>query len=298
MTASTTSTTSNTPVTILATLTVNGAPVPLGSVQFQDNGKPMAVVPVVGLNPAAGALAGTAKLVTRLTPGTHTILGIYSGAGNLLHPTGNVTPAITVTAAPQLTATKLTAVNNTTIPADYDVTATVLAEGSTVPTGTVTLNEPSLSATLNSIALNPAQAALGVSPELPAASGSQNGGIVSGDFNGDGIADFAAASDSATDATDGLPGQWRRNLPNQRGFGGQHGSDADRSQHSDHGRLQRRRHHRYRDDLRQRQWRGCDAGQRRRHLQAGASPAYHSASGKPVCVSGRYCHGGLQRRRD
>jgi len=198
MTASTTSTTSNTPVTILATLTVNGAPVPLGSVQFQDNGKPMAVVPVVGLSPAAGALPGTAKLVTRLAPGTHTIVGIYSGAGNLLHPTGNVTPTITVTAAPQLTATKLTAVNNTTIPADYDVTATVLAEGSTVPTGTVTLNEPSLSATLNSIALNPAQAALGVSPELPAASGSQNGGIVSCDFNGDGNPDFAAASDSAT----------------------------------------------------------------------------------------------------
>jgi hypothetical protein len=198
MTASTTSTTSNTPVTILATLTVNGAPVPLGTVQFLDNGKPMAVVPVVGLSPAAGALPGTGKLITRLTPGTHTILGIYSGAGNLLHPTGNVTPAITVTAAPQLTATKVTAVNNATLPADYDVTATVLAEGSTVPTGSLTLNEPSLNATLNTVALEPTQATLGVSPELPAASGSQNGAIVTGDFNGDGIPDFATASDSAT----------------------------------------------------------------------------------------------------
>jgi hypothetical protein len=197
MTASTTSATSNQPVTILATLTVNGTPVPLGSVQFQDNGKTISVVPVVGLNPAAGALPGTAKLVTRLTPGTHTILGIYSGAGNLLHPTGNVTPAITVTAAPQLTATKLTEVNNATIPADYDVTATVLAEGGTVPTGSVALNEPSLNATLNTVAIDPTQAALGVSPELPAASGSQNGGIVTGDFNGDGITDFAAASDSS-----------------------------------------------------------------------------------------------------
>jgi hypothetical protein len=80
--ASTARATNTTPITVVATLAVNGVPAPLGSVNFLDNGKLIAQVPVVGLTPASGLSPGTAKLVTRLTPGIHTMVGIYSGAGN------------------------------------------------------------------------------------------------------------------------------------------------------------------------------------------------------------------------
>ncbi len=121
-------------------------------------------------------------------------MGIYSGAGNLLHPTGGAAPPITITGTQQITTTSITATSDTGTPANYDVAAMVIAGGSTAPTGTLNLQEPSLNAALNSVALDPSKAVFGPAPEIPVATGSQNAAIVTGDFNGDGIPDFAAAS--------------------------------------------------------------------------------------------------------
>jgi len=192
LTASTPTATNTTPVTILATLTVNGAPVPLGSVNFMDNGKTIAQVPVVGLTPATGETAGTAKLVTRFATGTHQIVAIYSGAGNLLHPNGNGLQ-VTITGS-DITTTSISATNDVGSPANYDVTAMVIAGGMTPPTGTLSLQEPSLNAALNSVSLPAGKAVFGPASEIPVASGSQNAAIITGDFNGDGIMDFAATS--------------------------------------------------------------------------------------------------------
>jgi subtilase family serine protease len=192
MTASNTTPTADTPVTILATLTLGGAPVPYGSVSFSDNGKTIANIPVVGLSPAAGQVAGTARLVTRFSPGSHVIVGIYSGVGNLLHPTGGAAPPITVSASKQLTATSITTTSDTGTPANYDVTALVVAGGNTAPTGTVTLNEPSLDSTLGRATIDSSSVAFGPAPEIQVSSGPESSAIVTGDFNGDGIPDFAA----------------------------------------------------------------------------------------------------------
>ena len=193
LTSSTTTATNTTPVTILATVSINGAPVPVGSVNFLDNGKSIAQVQVVGLNPAPGATSGTATLVTRLAVGTHQIVGIYSGAGNLIHPFGNGMAPITVTGT-QITTTSVSATSDVGTPANYDVTAMVVAGGSTAPTGTLNLAEPSLNVALNNFALDPNATSFGPSPEIPVAKGSENATIVAGDFNGDGIPDFAATS--------------------------------------------------------------------------------------------------------
>jgi hypothetical protein len=199
MTSSTTTATNTTAVKIVAALTLDGAPVTLGSVNFMDNGKLFATVPVAGLNAAAGYQAGTATLTTRLTPGVHNFVGIYSGAGNLIHPNGNGIAPITVTGE-QITATSISAVSDAGSPANYDVTATVVAGGATAPSGTLTLTEPSIGtgggSTLRSVALDPSKAVLGPAAEIPVATGSQDSTIVSGDFNGDGIPDFAATSDT------------------------------------------------------------------------------------------------------
>jgi subtilase family serine protease len=192
MTASTTTATNLTPVTIQAVLTVNGAPVTQGTVNFMDNGKSIAQVQVVGLNPSAGAVSGTATLVKRLPVGTHEIVGIYSGAGNLIHPFGNGLPPITVTGE-QITNTILSATSDVGTPANYDVTASVVAGGLTAPTGTLTLEETSLSVPLNSAVLTPGTEVVGLTPST-SSTGSQNSAIVVGDFNGDGILDYAATS--------------------------------------------------------------------------------------------------------
>jgi Pro-kumamolisin, activation domain/Bacterial Ig-like domain (group 3)/FG-GAP-like repeat len=194
LTASSTTATNLTPVTLVATLTVNGTPATTGSIRFLDNGITIAQVPVVGLTPAAGMAAGTATLVTRLTPGNHTIVGIYSGAGNVLHPTGGAAPPITVTAAQQSVTTTISATNDVGTPANYDVTALVVAGGITAPTGTLTLQEPSLGVSLANVALDQNKAVSGPSPEIAVTTGSQSGLVITGDFNGDGIPDFAATS--------------------------------------------------------------------------------------------------------
>ncbi|HEX8811843.1 MAG TPA: Ig-like domain repeat protein, partial [Terracidiphilus sp.] len=196
MTESTTTATNTTPVSIVATLTLNGQPLPLGFVNFMDNGKTIATVPVVGLAPASGIAAGTATLTTRFTPGSHQIVGIYSGAGNLVHPTGNGLPPITVTETQQLTVSSVTAKSDAQTPGNYDVTGMVIAGGSTAPTGTLTLQEPSLRATLNTASIDPSKAVMGPAPEIPVATGSQNAFIITGDFNGDGIPDFAGTSNN------------------------------------------------------------------------------------------------------
>ena len=192
MTASATTATNLTPVTIQAVLTVNGVPVTQGTVNFLDNGKSIGQVQVVGLNPSAGAKSGTATLVKRLPVGTHEIVGIYSGAGNLIHPFGNGLPPITVTGE-QITNTILSATSDVGTPANYDVTASVVAGGLTAPSGTLTLEEPSLGFSLISSVLSPNTEVAGLTPAT-ASTGSQNSAIVVGDFNGDGILDYAATS--------------------------------------------------------------------------------------------------------
>jgi hypothetical protein len=197
MTASTYTATNTTPVTIQAALTVNGAPVTQGSVIFKDNGKVFAQVQVVGPYPSAGATSGMATLVTRLPVGTHQFTAQFSGVGtgaNLtLIPIGNGLAPIIVTGE-QITNTIVSATADVGTPTNYDVTALVVAGGTTAPSGTLTLEEPSLNFALNSAVLTPTTESFGLSPAIPSTTGSQNSAIVVGDFNGDGIMDYAAIS--------------------------------------------------------------------------------------------------------
>jgi hypothetical protein len=199
MTASTYTATNTTPVTIQAAVTVNGAPVTQGTVIFKDNGKTFAQVQVVGPYPSAGATSGTAKLVTRLPVGTHQFTAQFSGVGagaNLtLIPNGSGIAPITVTGE-QITNTVVSAIPDVGTPTNYDVTALVVAGGQTAPSGTLTLEEPSLNFALNSAVLTASTEDFGFTPVTPATAGSQNYAIVVGDFNGDGIMDYAAASDN------------------------------------------------------------------------------------------------------
>jgi hypothetical protein len=198
LTASTYTATNTTPVTIQAALTVDGVAVTQGTVNFQDNGKTIATVQVVGLNPSAGAATGTARLVTRLPVGIHNIVAFYSLCGQscyagLIHPTGNgLSTPITVTGE-QITNTVVSAVPDLGTPTNYDVTALVAAGGVTAPTGTLTLEEPSLNFALNSAALTTSES-FGPTALAPVTTGSENVAIVVGDFNGDGIMDYAATS--------------------------------------------------------------------------------------------------------
>ena len=194
--SSATAATNTTAVTLSSAVTVNGAPATLGSVLFLDNGKLLSQVPVVGQSPAAGAIAGSAKLVVRLPAGVHNIFALYSGVGNAIHPGPSQVVTVTVTGSP-LSSTQIGAVSDVGTPANYDVTATVVSGAATAPTGTVTLQEPSLGASLRSVALDPTQAVSGLAPEVEIPQSGAASAIVTADFNQDGIPDFAVSNSNS-----------------------------------------------------------------------------------------------------
>jgi len=198
LTASSDSTSNTAPVTLSAAVTLSESPAPIGLVSFMDGAKLLARVPIVGINPAAGAATGTAKLVTLLPTGTHSITATYAGIAGAIPAATSAAASITVTGTLP-TTTALTAKSNSLFPANYDLTALVYAGGTTVPTGTVTVNEPSLGGTLGQITLDPTTVSKGLAPEEQLGVGGTPQEVKTGDFNGDGILDLAVSRDFSLD---------------------------------------------------------------------------------------------------
>ncbi len=199
LTASSTNATNTAPVTLSAAVTLNGAPASVGIVTFMDGAKILGKIPVVGLLPATGSTPGAAKLVTMLPLGTHSITASYGGVAGEIPAATSASTSIAVTGS-QITTTFLSASNDTGTPANYDVTATLVAGGYTAPTGTVTLQQPNLNATLKSSALNPTAAQYELAPETELPIGGNVAATTTGDFNGDGIVDIAVTRETPVPA--------------------------------------------------------------------------------------------------
>jgi len=195
-TANSDAVTNSTPVTLSASVTLNSSPAPVGIVNFYDGKTLLAAVPVVGVNPAKGATTGTAKLVTLLPTGTHSLTAVYGGVGSTIQAATSAATTVTVTgSAPS--STTLSAKADALIPANYDFAAQVFAGGTTVPTGSVTINEPTLGGTLGTVSLDASTAVSGLAPEEELPTAGNPGVVTTGDFNGDGIVDLAVTNSSA-----------------------------------------------------------------------------------------------------
>jgi hypothetical protein len=198
LTASSTTATNTSPVTLAAAVNVSSTPATAGIVTFLDGATVLARVPVVGVNAASGSTTGTARLVTLLPDGTHTLTAVYGGISGVIPASTSSSATVTVTGTLP-TTTSLSAAHNALFPANYDFTAQVFAGGTTIPTGNVSINEPSLGGTLGQLTLDPTTAVKGLAPEESLQIGGTPQEVLTADFNGDGILDLAVSRDYSLD---------------------------------------------------------------------------------------------------
>ena len=123
-------------ITFTTTITHTAAPVPTGTVTFEDGTTVLASV-------AVGA-TGTAKYATaKLTVGTHSITAVYSGDPRYIGSTSAVVSQVVDKAA---TSTKVASSLNPSTSGDkvtFTATLTATAPGTGTPTGTVTFKDGS-----------------------------------------------------------------------------------------------------------------------------------------------------------
>jgi hypothetical protein len=175
--------------TFTATVTVNGQPVTAGSVLFKQGTRVLGTSQVI----VSGPSAGTAILKTAsFSPGLYDVTASYSGAPQSAQSTAaSTSPSamITVTGT-ALTSTSLSVFPSATEQGTYDLTATVLAAGSTVGHGTLSVSElvPNFQVSLGSAAVTTSGGYL-----APHTFFQDNvfWAVATGDFNGDGIPDLA-----------------------------------------------------------------------------------------------------------
>ncbi len=193
LTVSPTTATVGQTVTLTATATATGFTAPGGTVTFYDGTRVLGRAQIVGNNPAAGFTPGTATLKVRLGPGSHSVMATYGGVVGASTPTSSSCITVTVTGQTG-SATTLFAQPDATNPANYDITAKVLAYGFTAPTQTVNFNETSVVANLGTVTLNPATALATLGTPVVNVNGPGTSfGMVIADLNGDGIPDIATS---------------------------------------------------------------------------------------------------------
>ncbi|MGA7410633.1 MAG: FG-GAP-like repeat-containing protein [Bryobacteraceae bacterium] len=181
--------------TFTATVTVNGKPVTAGSVLFKQGTRLLGTSQVI----VSGLSAGTAILKTAsFSPGLYDVIASYSGAPQSAQSTSASTSApvvITVTGTAP-TSTSLFVLPSATQQGTYDLTATVLAAGSTIGHGTLAVNEfvPNFQLSLGSAEVTTTGGYLG-----PETFFQDNvfWAAATGDFNGDGIPDLAFITDTS-----------------------------------------------------------------------------------------------------
>jgi len=188
MTASASQVTAGAVVTLTATVSETGTTtIPMGTVQFCDATAAFCTDSHL-LGTAQVTPAGTAIL--RLVPGvgSHTYLARYVGTSAVA---GSASAALPVNVGgPASSATTLQSSGSA---GDYSLSATVTGFGPTTPTGSISF----LDTTAGNSLLDTATLSADI-PDFQMSTNSSVGlypdGIVSGDFNGDGIPDLAVAN--------------------------------------------------------------------------------------------------------
>ncbi|MGO9923301.1 MAG: FG-GAP-like repeat-containing protein, partial [Isosphaeraceae bacterium] len=177
---------------LTAAVTVNGKPVTAGSVQFNDGNRILGTAQVI----IGGPSVGTAVLKTAsFGSGLQSLTAVYSGAPQSAQSTAPSTSAaevITVTGlAP--TTTNLSIVPSIVLPGTYDISATLLAAGSDIGHGTLSVNELSTATSLGSGTITTTG---GFLPPQATLDSSQDRQILAlADLNGDGIPDLIQSTD-------------------------------------------------------------------------------------------------------
>jgi hypothetical protein len=190
--------TAGTATTLTATVHMGASPVAAGIITFCN----ASVTPCQGtalLGTAELTANGTAALKLTFGAGTYSIDAIFPGTDSVLGSTSSA-QALTVTGA-SLYATS-TAILASGTPGDYTLTGTVTAFGSAALTGSVSfLDTTNASAVVATAAFNPALLSYAFVPTAgsPLAEPNNPENVVTGDFNNDGILDFAVIdSDTST----------------------------------------------------------------------------------------------------
>ena len=187
-------------VTLTATVTTIEPLVP-GTVTFVDsNGGVVGHAQIVGEYAAAGYYTSNATISRPFPPGTHSIVANYDGTPGYTASSSTAQPLTISGTEPSLTT--LTAQANGTNPANSDLTATVFGSGPQTPGGTVNFNDLTAGTLLGAVTSSGTTSSFQMSQF---SSGSANGQVVTGDFNGDGIVDLAVTDHGSVDILLGKP---------------------------------------------------------------------------------------------
>jgi len=171
-------------VTLTATVTANGAPVPNGTVTFSSASATLGTVQIV-------MASGTATLKTRFAPGSYSLTARYNGTDTYF-PCHSMSEPLTVTG----TEPTISTLTETPDGRNYDFSLSVFGFGFTPLAGSATLNNITQGGTLLGNIQVPGAGTS--SFQLAAFStGRQPYLIATGDFNGDGFPDVAVADLSA-----------------------------------------------------------------------------------------------------
>ena len=196
--------------TLTATVTVKGNPVTAGSVQFSDGKRVLGTAQVIISGPSAGtAVLKTASFGT----GLQSLTAVYSGAPQSAQSTAPSTSApevITVTGVSP-TTTDLSILPSILLPGTYDITATLLAAGSDIGHGTLSVNEISTATSLG----NESVATTGgfLPPQVTLSNNQYQQILALADLNGDGIPDLIQSTDSSLTVQFGDPSHPGQFLP-------------------------------------------------------------------------------------
>ena len=135
-------------------------------------------------------LAGTATLETRsLPPGTFQLIAVFSGDGSV---GASTSAAVPVTVTGKFATTTAVAVTGTA--GNYTLQATVASPSGVSPTGTVTFNDTTENTVIGTATLNSSAAAATFASASTPSVGTDPLGVVSADFNRDGIPDLAVTN--------------------------------------------------------------------------------------------------------
>jgi hypothetical protein len=183
-------------VTLTAAVSAGSTPLTAGQIRFCDAAAVYCEDAHL-LGTAQLTSAGTAVLKFIPGMGSHSYKAVFAGAQSNGGSSSNPA-ALTVTAAIASTTT----IAQSGASGNYTLTATVMAQGLLSPTGNISFQDTSSgNAPVGTAALGQGKTALSWLASSSAATGSSPYAIATGDFNGDGIPDLAAANYSGNTVT-------------------------------------------------------------------------------------------------
>lgn len=187
-------------VTLTATVTTIEPLVP-GTVTFVDsNGTVLGHAQIAGQYAGYGYTTSNAVLTRSFPPGVHSITAKYDGTAGFT-ASSSAPQTLTVTGTLP-SSTTLTAQQNSTNPANSNLTAVVFGSGTQAPSGTVNFNDLALASAIGSVAPTGAVSSFQIK-QLP--SGATASQIAVADMNNDGIPDIVAADHGTVDVFWGKP---------------------------------------------------------------------------------------------